>query len=312
MTLDSFPVIGIALALGSALVLALGNLSQSRAVRSGGGGPSAGLRASEFRRLLTNGWWLVGALLLGASIVLQLASLAFAPLIVVQPVGVAALLFAAVFAAVGARAMPSWATIRALLVCVAGVGAFVTVAAGVSVQRTIHDEQLIAILGALAIALVAVGALLLAGRRRRLPPIAFVLLGGVMSGFVVTLGKTVILRVQTALHHATVRIDETNLLTVGCAVGILAAGALSVYLVQTAHTANRPEVVVAGLTVVDPLVAVVLAIAILREAAGAPVWAIAAFAAAGAIAILGVFLLSRASERAADAAIAAAGGRGGG
>ena len=51
---------------------------------------------------------------------------------------------------------------------------------------------------------------------------------------------------------------------------------------------------VAGLTVVDPTIAVVLGITILGEAAGAPLWAFFAFVAAGAVAVGGVFALSRA------------------
>jgi F0F1-type ATP synthase assembly protein I len=51
--------------------------------------------------------------------------------------------------------------------------------------------------------------------------------------------------------------------------------------------------VVAGLTVIDPLVAVSIGIIVLGEAAGAPPWAIVAFVLAGGLAIWGVISLSR-------------------
>ena len=65
------------------------------------------------------------------------------------------------------------------------------------------------------------------------------------------------------------------------------------YFVQTAHSSNPPDLVVAGLTVIDPLVAVSIGIIVLGEAAGAPLWAIFAFAAAAAAAIWGVLSLAR-------------------
>jgi hypothetical protein len=146
---------------------------------------------------------------------------------------------------------------------------------------------------------------LVVGRNRPTPPVFWVLLGGVYSAFVATLGKTVILRVQAALASREISFDLTNLLTIGCIIGIGIAGALSIFFVQRAHAANRPEVVVAGLTVVDPAVAVVLGITILGEASAAPAWAIVAFVVAGAVSIGGVFALSRA-ESATDVEASAA------
>lgn len=125
-------------------------------------------------------------------------------------------------------------------------------------------------------------------------------LGGVYSAFVATLGKTVILRIQTALRSDDFSFDATNFLTIGCIVGIGVAGGLSIYFVQRAHVDNRPEVVVAGLTVIDPTVAVVMGITVLGEASGAPLSAILAFIVAGAVAIWGVILLSH-SEHTVDA-----------
>ena len=50
---------------------------------------------------------------------------------------------------------------------------------------------------------------------------------------------------------------------------------------------------VAGLTVIDPLVAILIGILVLGEAANAPLWAIAVFVGAGALAIFGVLSLAR-------------------
>ena len=68
---------------------------------------------------------------------------------------------------------------------------------------------------------------------------------------------------------------------------------LGAYFVQNAYASGPPDLVIAGLTVVDPLVAVVIGIVVLDEASQAPLWAIGVFVLAGAIAIWGVFLLAR-------------------
>lgn len=99
-----------------------------------------------------------------------------------------------------------------------------------------------------------------------------------------------------ALGEHDYRIDASNLLTLGCLLGIAVSGSLSIYLVQTAPTVNSPEVVVAGLTVTDPFVAVVLGITMLGEATGALLWSMFAFAAAGAVAVWGVLDPARAQR----------------
>ncbi|MFB8387290.1 multidrug DMT transporter permease [Microbacterium sp. NPDC055910] len=297
MDLTSLPLAGIGLAVASAAVLSVGNLLQARGVHAMEERMDRGAGGSRTIHLIRTRLWLLGGVLLGIAILLQMGSLAFAPLIVVQPIGVAALVFTVLITAIAVGRRPPPAVVRAIVVCVVGVAAFVTVAALVSTQHAITDVQLIAVLVVLAGVLVATGALLIVGRARTAPPILWVLLGGVYSAFVATLGKTVILRVQTAWRHRDFAIDATNLLTIGCLVGIAVAGALSIYFVQRAHVSNRPEVVVAGLTVIDPTVAVVLGITILGEASDAPLWAVFAFIGAGLVAVTGVFALSRAERR---------------
>lgn len=237
-----------------------------------------------------------GAALLGAAIVLQMGALAFAPLMVVQPIGVAALVFTALITARVTHRRPRPAVVRAIAVCVVGVAAFVIVAALVSTEHPIAAPQLVGVLSVLVGVLVLTGVVRVVGRRRRTPPVLWVLLGGVYSAFVATLGKTVILRVQTLLQRHRFAFDLSDLLTLACLLGIGAAGALSVYFVQRAHVDNPPELVMAGLTVIDPAVAVVLGITILGEASGAPLWSLFAFIVAGAVAVGGVFALAKAEN----------------
>ena len=120
----------------------------------------------------------------------------------------------------------------------------------------------------------------------------YVVGAGVLFGFVATLAKVLITRVQTIIR-ADFRISTADWLTIVCLLGLVAAGLLGTYFVQTAYASGSPEVVVAGLTVIDPIVGVTIGIAVLGEARSAPLWAGFAFAIAGILAIYGVIQLSR-------------------
>ncbi|WP_127476650.1 multidrug DMT transporter permease [Microbacterium sulfonylureivorans] len=293
MSIDSFPILGIVLAVLSAALLTVGNFLQSRGVGARTEAGSGSIGVSQGIGLLREPQWLAGSALFGLAILVQLGALAFAPLIVVQPVGVIALVFASLLTAVVTKTPPSRREVTSIAVCVAALAAFVAVAASVSDQTTITDAQLIAVLIVLLVVLAITFAALIGLRGHRVPPVMFVVLGGLYAGFVATLGKTVILRIQTAIMVDDYTLDDRNLLTIACAVGIAVAGALSIYFVQTAHTVATPQVVVAGLTVVDPFVAVVLGITVLNEAASAPPWSFLAFAVFGAAAMWGVWSLAR-------------------
>ncbi|MFK3672382.1 multidrug DMT transporter permease [Leifsonia aquatica] len=288
--------IGIVLALLSAAVLALGGSLQSLGVNTAPASSGAASLGRSIARLLRSRPWILGTGLTVVAIVLQTASLVFAPLIVVQPLGIAALVFSALITAVVTRTAPARREVVAILTAVLGVGAFVVVAAGVSHQQPITSGQLVAILVVLLCVLLVAGGLQ-AVRRGQPSPIVFVVLGGVFSGFVATLGKTVILRIQAVFVGPAQPFGANDVLTLLCVVGIAIAGALSLYFVQRAHATNPPVVVLAGLTVIDPAVGIILGIAVLHETAGAPLWAYVAFVVCGAIAFSGVLSLSRLREQ---------------
>src|SRR6202042_2919008 len=88
-------------------------------------------------------------------------------------------------------------------------------------------------------------------------------------------------------------IHASDILTIVCLLGLILAGLLGSYFVQTAYSSGPPDLVVAGLTVIDPLVGVTIGITVLGTASGAPLWAAFVFIVAGNIAIYGVFQLSK-------------------
>lgn len=279
--------LGIPLALAGAFCMSFGAQRQHDGVakvgRSSGSTTAGGLKWAHVQALVRRPSWIVGTLLLGLAVVCQLGAIWAAPLMVVQPLGVVALLVTTLLNARASGPAPTKKSWSAIAACMAGIVLFATLAGRYSSRRPIANSGAMVILAAL---LVVTLALLLAWviMRRRLAALFFVAAAGTLYGFVATLAKVIIDRFQDS------RLDW---FVVGCAVALIMAAALGGYFVQSAYSSGPPELVVAGLTVVDPLVAVVIAMVIPGEAAAAPAWAFVGFALAGAVAVWGVIGLAR-------------------
>lgn len=279
--------VGIPLALVGAFFLSLGAQFQHRGVTKVesrlGDGARAGLSFRQLLHLLGRPSWVMGTLMLGLAVLFQLASLGFAPLIVVQPIGVVALVVTAVLNARVSRIRLDRRAIRAIVLCVGGVGSFVVIAAIFAVDRRIDDRALITVLGMLGALTVILAAIFLVVRRRSGALFAIIAAGS-LFGFVATLAKVVINRVVDG------QFDVLTIVAVGT---LIAAAALGGYFVQTAYQLGSPDLVIAGLTVVDPLVAVLLGAFVLGEAVAMPPLAIIVGIAVGAIAVVGVVKLAK-------------------
>jgi drug/metabolite transporter (DMT)-like permease len=280
-------LIGIPIALVGAVVMSIGAQLQHRGVtkvelntqHDGRGG----LQVRQLKLLLARPSWVLGTIMLGLAIALQLTSLVFSPLIVVQPLGAVSLVITSIINARVSGNRLNKRSILAICLCVGGVGAFVVVAAFAAREVPVTEANLVEILVVLGIVLVLAGAAF-AIFRHNLPAIGYVVGAGVLYGFVATLAKSVISRIEQ---------QDFDWLTLFCVVALLAAVIVGAYFVQNAYASGPPDLVIAGLTVIDPLVAVTIGITILNEAAGAAAWQVAAFVVTGVIAIVGVFLLAR-------------------
>jgi drug/metabolite transporter (DMT)-like permease len=285
--------LGIPIALLGAFLLSFGSAVQQRGIsemdsRSDGKG---GLAISQMIRLVRNRRWLLGTVMVILAIVCQLTALALAPITVVQPIGVFALVITALITAHSSRQRLGAPSIRAITTCVVAVIVFVTLAALTTHVAAIHNSNVIVVLILVgSVVVVLVDTFLL--RRRRLTRIFYVIASGVLFGVVATLAKVIIGRVETVVqaHHSAFAVGG---LTYICLLGIIVAGSLGQYLQQSAFTSGSPEVVVAGLTVIDPIVGASIGLAVLGEAIGAPWWSFVVFVAAGLLAIFGVVQLSR-------------------
>ncbi len=220
----------------------------------------------------------------GLAIACQLGALSFAPLIVVQPLGAISLVITTLLNAHFSGHRPTAASTRAIVAAVGGIFVFVTIAAFVATEKPVSTLQLAVILGLLVVVLIGLGALWWFWVRKSVRPLFYIVASGMLYGFVATLAKVIIERLKA---------QEIDLLLIACAAGLIAAVALGAYFVQTAYSVGPPDLVIAGLTVIDPMIAVLIGLIVLQEAATAGVWALLGFAVAGAISIYGVFSLAR-------------------
>jgi drug/metabolite transporter (DMT)-like permease len=293
ITLTPVQAIGIPIALFGAILISIGTQLQHTGVARVGStaDTKAGLSIRQLLALARQPLWVGGTLMLALAILFQLTSLGFAPLIVVQPLGAIALVVTAIVNSRQSGVKLDRLSVRAIVLCVGGVGLFVTIAALTAKSSPITELQLRVVLIILAVVLVAFG-VIFGLLRKRFSAIFYIVGAGVLFGFVATLAKVVIDRVKT-LSFSGFQLGNEEWLTLLCLVGLLVAALLGSYFVQSAYSNGPPDLVVAGLTVIDPLVAITIGIAVLGEASHAPLWAILAFIVAGAIAIFGVFMLAK-------------------
>lgn len=246
--------------------------------------------------------WLLGLALAGSGTLLHGIALVLAPLSVVQPVGVLAVPIAVVLTAARTGRRPGGGVLVAVAVCVAGVAAFVGIAAGSAVNTPPPGGA--TLMAGLAVAAV-VAALAAVGLDHTgwIRCVACATGGAVAFGLVSTLLRAV---TQDVFFGATAVLDLGVLATLaGIGAALLAGG----WLVQQAFASGPPEVVIACLTVVDPIVAVVLGTVLLGEGAATPARTWLLLVAAAAVATAGVVALARHHPDAAGRRVVARVGR---
>lgn len=278
-------LIGIPLALLGAIFMSFGAQYQHRGVGKVNAAhhESSGFGIKKLLQLLKRPSWVAGTSMLILAIVCQLLALSMAPLIIVQPVGAISLVITTLLNARISGIKPTGASIQAIISCVLGIFAFVTIAAFIATESVVGTTQIYTIL-----ILMAVTALVLTGlwlwKRKNVGPLFYISAAGIIYAFVATLAKVVIVQIQQS---------DFSWLTVVCILALALGTILGLYFVQTAYASGPPDLVVAGLTVIDPIVAVCIGIIVLQEAASAGIGAIIGFVVAGTLAVYGVFSLSK-------------------
>jgi hypothetical protein len=279
-------LLAIGLAVLAAVALAFGAQFQNQAVstsREKHIQPKVSLSLRELSTLLIRPRWVSGTSLMFLGMLLQLGALSLAPLIVVQPIGAIALVITSVLNARYTKTKLNRATILAIGLSTFGVGGFVVTASQVAAQVQLTDENLLRVLLLFVIILVAFAALFFTvGKKAQ--ALTYILGAGVLYGFVATLAKVTIQRLYQM---------DYDILTLIALVSMVGAVLLGGWFVQNAYASGPPDLVIAGLTVIDPMVAIAIAIGILGEAQQATLGSGTLFSGFGLVAIFGVYLLSK-------------------
>ena len=285
-TPDILRLLAIGLAIAGAIFLALGAQFQNDAVTKhhAPNQPKVGsLHIRQIIDLLRRPRWLTGTTFLVLAIMFQLAALSLAPLIVVQPIGALALIMTSLLNAKIYKVRLDRKTLLAIAITMLGVGGFVVSASAGAMEAEISDGKLLQVVFVM-FGFIALFGLLFFYSKGKVGPLEYIFGAGVLYGFVASLAKVVLGRLSQG------DFDLLTLLAVGALIGATALGG---WFVQNAYASGPPDLVIAGLTVVDPAVAVVIAIVILGEVDQASIAQVVSFSVAGAVAALGVLMLAR-------------------
>lgn len=291
--------IAIALALIAAVALAFGAQLQNDAVDVQRKAALTGRSHITFKQLtalVRRPQWVTGFAISTGALMLQFVSLLLAPIIVVQPIGAIALVITSILNSRMTKTKLNRATYFAVGLCTLGVAAFVTMAHQVAQEPAISDQELILILCAVGLLVTAFGFMFFTGAHR-FKALSFIIGAGVLYGFVATLTKVSVKRLfqqgsfDRFIH---LKFDASHdFLTLGAILAMLVAALLGGWFVQNAYASGPPDLVIAGLTVIDPMVAVSIGVGILGEASTASMPIIIGFALSGLTSVIGVFMLSK-------------------
>lgn len=278
--------VAVGCAVAAAFFMAFGAQRQGSAVKANTGGLALG--GVGLVRLLRNPRWVLGLILLVTGLALNTVALSLGTLTVIQPIGAIALVVTTIVNARDQGLRLNRATVVAITACVAGSGAFVLLAVNVvrenSGVSTIEELSVVLLLG--LVVGVFGGAVLL--WRNRLKAFFYIIGAGVLFGFVAVLTKII----------ARQLLDPNGLVLLNAQwysiLAIAVAGGLGSWFVQSAYASGPPDLVIAGLTVIDPMIGIAIGIVILNELRpDVPAVVAIAMAVAALVAIVGVVALSR-------------------
>src|SRR5699024_9009992 len=236
--------VAIAFAALAAVALAYGALYQHEAVADQDDSHN-GLSWAHFTELLGNRRWLLGLAIMGLGTAGNLVALALAPVMVVQPIGAVSLIVSVLLGIRHRGLKVNRRLVQAVIWCTAGVTVFVALSA-TAARTEVH-------LGADALPLfwitaivVALGLIIMLAFRHA-PQLILIIAAGLLFACVATNAHLV------SVQFLRAGLDQVTLINVAV---LLAAVGLGSWFVQNAYAAGPPEMVIAGLTVIDPIGAV--------------------------------------------------------
>ncbi|GAB3911480.1 hypothetical protein GCM10029964_117490 [Kibdelosporangium lantanae] len=269
------------LALAGAVLNGLGALWQNSAVRDKENDKLVGLRA--LLDLLRNRRWLLGQSAVIVGSVLHFGALAFAPVTVIQPIGVLAIAVTTVASARREHHKLNIGAWISLVAVVLGVGGFTSLAATNAQVTSVSDATAVLIVVIVGLILMVLGLIGSVGHGL-VRCLAFAAGGGVVFGF-----SSVVVRLAAlAVEHQSLADFPT-----GSLIGAVLSIPVAIWFIQQAHASGPPNLVVAALTLTDPLIAVGIGYVALGEGTKTSTLATLSETFCFLLAAAGIVLLSR-------------------
>ncbi|RSM58046.1 hypothetical protein DMH04_56500 [Kibdelosporangium aridum] len=273
--------LALALAIAGAVLNGLGALWQNTAVRDNQTGKLVSIAA--LLHLLRNRRWLMGQLAVIIGSALHFGALAFAPVTVIQPIGVLGIAVTTVASARRDHSQLSVGTWLSLAAIVLGVGGFTSLAASNAQVTRVSDETAVLIAMIVGLLLMVLGLIGSIGHGL-VRCLAFAAGGGVVFGF----ASVVIRLAALSVEHGNPADFPT-----GSLIGAILSIPVAVWFIQQAHASGPPDLVVAALTLADPIVAIGIGYVALGEGAKTSTVATLAEGACFLIAAIGIVVLPR-------------------
>lgn len=272
--------LAIGLALLSAICLALGAHFQHGAVTKQDRSSRFNLR--HLVDLASHPSWLRGSGFLVGGTILNIVALIMAPVMVVQPMGAISLIVAVLIGMTVRKLKFKRRVLFAVLGCTVGVGLFVTLAAFNATSPALYGSRARYVTIVTLSLVVIFGIVATVGRRAG--HLIRILAAGMLFGCV-----------AASVHLVGQQYFDDGLASVNweAFIGIVAASLLGTWFVQSAYASGPPELVIAGLTVIDPIVAVLVGAVVLKEGATLPPLVLSLMGVCAAAAVFGVVVLSR-------------------
>lgn len=265
----------VAIALLGTLSYAVGIALQHRTV-----GPSDGVGFRRFLGLFREPRWVLGLVLVFGSGACHLTALLFAPITIVQPIGIMAIVWAVIMEfRAGHRPTPP--ILRSVTVAVLGLGAFILLATRTTENTTeVHVWPVagtVAGVAVVAVTLAIAGSRAKSGLRSLLWAASAAVSYGLATGFIkvglITLGKP------------EPWLNPWLYVSVGALLIIYPAAA---WVVQQSFAAGKASIAVSTMTTVDPIIAVTFGLVALREGHSVLSWEGALMLLAGVVALTAV------------------------
>ena len=243
--------------------------------------------------------WLFGLVLMGLSLACQITALSFAPVSIVQPVGVLAFPWSMIIQS-RAHKVPIGPQARlAVVITVAAIFGFISIG-GFNAAPEARLSEVGVLIGAL-VAYLCAAALGLFGARgaAQWRCLAWASGGAVFYGLEASL-------VKSLMEYAKTSSWVNSAVFWATLVALLIGSATAAWMVQQGYATGPAELVVASMTITSPVVAVLFGIAVLGEGAQLGPVTATSMILLGAIAIGGVIRLATLHPQFEDASARAA------